>query len=258
MKLEVIAQNVQDVTRINLTSADRIELAVNMEFGGYTPYKHIIDGACENSKLPIVVMVRRHHDNYMINEEQMIEVLEDIEMIKKTGAQGIVWGAITEDNEIDEKSLKVIMKAAGDLDVVFHRAFDLVEDKFAGIEILKKHKVKRVLTTGGTSPVLENIEIIKELVATGFDVMIGGGVTFENANEILKTGVEWLHIGSVARQLPTESDLDIGETQLIPIRRTDKRKKQEYKTVEPKPFNPWDKLIDMDRTTEFKVIKKGK
>lgn len=200
--LEAIAKDIQDVKDINQTNAKRIELVDGINHGGLTPKLEVIEEATRISKIPVVVMVRNHWDNFYITQEQLDEVLKQIKDIKEnTQTKEIIWGAITKDNTVDENALAQVVKASHpELKVVFHKAFDLTNDKVKALETLKKHGVVRVLTSGGEGDPIKNKEVLKTMKNKGVDLLIGGGVTLENLPEIKDLGFKDIHMGSKLRK----------------------------------------------------------
>lgn len=198
--LEVIAKDIKDIEKINESVAQRIELVTGVEHGCLTPNIEVCKKAGEISKNPIVVMVRNHWDNFFITDTQLEEVLNQIKALRETKVQGIVWGAITPDNKIDVEALKQVVSEAGHLEVIFHKAFDILDDKIEGLQILKDYGVKRVLTAGGEGLPTDNAETLRKMQAIGgVEILIGGGVTLDSIPEIKKLGFNDFHVGSKLR-----------------------------------------------------------
>ncbi|WP_338984033.1 copper homeostasis protein CutC [Spiroplasma endosymbiont of Othius punctulatus] len=197
MILEVIVARKEDIEFINKTKADRVELAV-MEFDGLTPSYDFIKEATDNINKPVNVIVRDWYENFVYNEEQFLKILEHIEFIKTTKANGIVFGSLTKDNEINEDQLQRVVAAKGHLELTFHKAFDYTNDFIKSYEILKKNKVTNVLTTAGHK-FEDGIETLKKLVSlNGPKVLIGGGIKQTNYLDAFKISKN-VHIGSLAR-----------------------------------------------------------
>ena len=82
-----------------------------------------------------------------------------------------------------------MMEAARGLPVTFHRAFDQVADKRQGLEDLIRLGCARVLTSAGAPVVPQGLEGLKALMDQAGDriiVMPGGGVTAQNAAQIVQ------------------------------------------------------------------------
>ena len=65
------------------------------------------------------------------------------------GASGVVVGALDSIGAVDEEAVARFVEAAGDLDVTFHRAIDIVPDPLGALETLVDLGVLRILTSGG-------------------------------------------------------------------------------------------------------------
>ncbi len=67
------------------------------------------------------------------------------------GADGIVVGALTPDGDVDVEACRKFIKAAGDADTTFHRAFDVCRNPFESLETIIGLGFKRILTSGQKS-----------------------------------------------------------------------------------------------------------
>lgn len=101
MLLEVIAANLEDVTDVNRMDVARIELCGEMDKDGLTPDRHLTRDAVRESDIPVNVMVRPHDDSFTYTGNEIDRMIGDIEYVKDIGANGIVIGAVTEENVVD-------------------------------------------------------------------------------------------------------------------------------------------------------------
>lgn len=115
-------------------------------------------------KLEINVIIRPRGGNFIYTEEEIKIMEKDIELCREMGVDGVVLGALTEDNNIDEKTIKRFIDKAGDLSITFHMAFDEIEDQKAGLDKLVELGISRVLTKGGKGRAIDNIDNLKKLV----------------------------------------------------------------------------------------------
>ena len=94
---------------------------------------------------------------------------------------GVVFGYLDENNEIDVDNLEIIVKHCAGLKKVFHMAFDLIADKIAALNQLKQLGFDYVLTKGGHGSAIDNMDTLKQLIRSAkIEVIVGGKVTFEN------------------------------------------------------------------------------
>ncbi len=121
----------------------------------------------------------------------------DILKAIEAGAQNLVLGALTEDNQIDLEALETLLVASQGLPVTFHMAFDEIEDQYTAIDTLIEAGVEKILMHGGSLDKPLNTEKIADLVkyANGrIAIIIGGGITVNNFEEYAKlTGTNFVH-----------------------------------------------------------------
>ncbi|WP_339023050.1 copper homeostasis protein CutC [Spiroplasma endosymbiont of Crioceris asparagi] len=210
MLLEVIAYNLEDVKKINQSNASRIELVRDIDKEGLSPSKELILEACEISNIPINVMVRETWDSFVYSDEEFEKLLNEIDFIKTTAVNGIVFGSLTTENKINEKQLAEVIKRKEHLEITFHKAFDLVDDFTNQYNLLQKYNVTNVLTTCGAS-FEANQDKIKELAKINNPkVLIGGGINETNFKAAMRISQN-VHIGKLARKnndINNEIDVD--------------------------------------------------
>lgn len=206
MLLEIIAASLEDVRDLNRTGADRIELCGEMDKDGLTPEYDLIREAVQESEIPVNVMIRPHDDAFSYTDREIGQMIEDINFVKKSGANGIVLGVITDEHVVDPASLKKLVDAAGDMEITFHKAFDEIEDQITALEVLSQYpQIRTVLTSGGAGSSADNTEQLKKLVSRGKElgitVMPGGGINMENVLEIVDTAApDAIHFGTGVRE----------------------------------------------------------
>jgi copper homeostasis protein len=196
--VEACVDSVASAIAAERGGARRLELCDNLFDGGTTPSAGMISAVKAASRLPVFVIVRPRGGGFVYTDEEIGVMRLDIEAAKMLGADGVVFGALTPDARVDVDQLKALVTAAGDLSSTFHRAFDLTQDRQDALEVLMRHRVARVLTSGGAASALEGVEEIGALVrrAVGqIEVMAGGGVREETVQEIVhRSGVREIHV----------------------------------------------------------------
>lgn len=130
----------------------------------------------------------------------MTMIIRDIEVCRQLQVEGIVVGMLTADGEIDEKQLQRVVDAARQgshmLRVCFHRAFDMSLCPFRSLDILIRHGIEIVLTSGQQTTAAAGISLLQRLseVAGGrIHVMAGAGITAENAFLFAAAGLTSIH-----------------------------------------------------------------
>ena len=86
---------------------------------------------------------------------------------REAGADGVVFGRLTPEGELDMPAMKRLMKASEGMSVTFHRAFDYVKDPKQTLEQLIDLGVNRILTSGQQPTALQGAGLLAELVKTG-------------------------------------------------------------------------------------------
>ena len=202
--LEIIGINLQDIKDINKTEADQIEYCIDMQFDGLTPsIKDIENISLIDNTQKIRIMLREHHDSFLINKSQLDKLLVIISQINNfSNIDGYVFGAITKQKEIDFESLEIILKSIKNKNLTFHKAFDLVENKSEQLaKLMKYDNVKYVLTSGGIGTPLDNLEFFKQIPNKFKNrILVGGGVNKRVIKTLKPLGFTNFHVGSFVRE----------------------------------------------------------
>ncbi|NXG87228.1 CUTC protein, partial [Stercorarius parasiticus] len=184
---------------------DSVESAVNAERGGKArgpPAGVAGDGGPRRGRvvkqcvrIPVFVMIRPRGGDFLYSDREVEVMKADIRLAKLHGADGLVFGALTEDGRIDTELCTALLAVCRPLPVTFHRAFDMVHDPLVALETLISLGFERVLTSGCDSSALEGLSLIKRLaeqvmpsalyVTRGF-FPPGGGITERNLQRILE------------------------------------------------------------------------
>lgn len=206
MILEVCCGNIESVYAAVEGGAQRVELCRDLELDGLTPDCQMISQAiaiCHPAGVHVHVLVRPRAGDFVCSAAEMEQMLADIRMAVKLGADGIVIGALTADGDIDVvqtgQMIRYARQCCGDrqLGITFHRAFDICNNPFQALEQIIRLGCDRILTSGQQPTAEQGIPLLKELVrkANGrIIILCGAGVTPANAARILhETGATELH-----------------------------------------------------------------
>ncbi|XP_068114141.1 copper homeostasis protein cutC homolog isoform X4 [Hyperolius riggenbachi] len=195
--MEVCVDSVESAVNAERGGAGRIELCASLIEGGITPTIGLLQVVKQYVQIPVFVMIRPRGGDFLYSDREVEVMKADIRLAKIHGADGLVYGALTEDGRIDTELCMDLMAVSRPLPVTFHRAFDMVYDPLLAMETLISLGFERVLTSGCDSSALEGLPLIKRLVeqAKGrIIVMPGGGITERNLHRILEgTGVQEFH-----------------------------------------------------------------
>lgn len=147
-------------------------------------------------------MIRPRGGSFEYSEAEGRIMVDDLRHAVELGADGVVFGCLQGggvDRELTGR-LAGLAKEAG-LMVTFHMAFDelAADAQPAALDLLASLGVDRVLMHGGAAgtPIAGNLERLRRLadhVAGRLGILPGGGVTWENAEEVANAvGVREVH-----------------------------------------------------------------
>lgn len=201
--IEIIAMTPEDARRIEACGADRIELVGALSEGGLTPSYGMIEKVVQAVRIPVNVMIRPHAKSFLYNEEEICIMKKDILISGELGANGVVFGALNEREQISEEVIIELAELCGGLDITFHKAIDESADIIEAITSLSKHpRIKTVLTSGGQGSIADNIPVINKMIERSghIRVMAGGGLNFANIRQVMEgTGPCDYHFGTAVR-----------------------------------------------------------
>lgn len=200
MTLEVCCGTAKDVENAVRGGADRIELCSALSTGGLTPSVALIRTARRLTAaggVTMNVLIRPREGDFVYDDAEKEVMLMDIAACKEAGADGVVIGALTGDNDIDMECCRAMIAAAAPMHVTFSRAFDLCGDKRKALRDVKKLGCDHLLTSGGAPTALEGVEMLRELVADAgreLSIIAASGINTENFGEIVSaSGVKEIH-----------------------------------------------------------------
>ena len=163
--------------------ADRIELCANLDEGGTTPSKGMIE-ECRNAfNLPIFPIVRPRGGDFLYTEEEFQVMLKDTRFCKAVGCEGVVIGLLDADGNIDLERTAELVNAAYPMEITFHRAFDRCKDPFKALEDLVNIGCQRILTSGQQPAAPAGKDLIRDLITAADSrivIMPGSGVRKDN------------------------------------------------------------------------------
>jgi len=179
------------VTTAMFHAVDTIELCSSMEEGGLTPSPEYIRAARDamGSFNGLMVMIRLRSGNFVYTDYEIDMMLEQIDFAGESGADGIVFGCLDENDNINIRHLeRMLMKAEQfSLDTTFHMAFDCLKLKQASTRILINHQIDRILTAGQKwgekKDLKERIITLADtanLCGDDLEMVIGGGIATDN------------------------------------------------------------------------------
>lgn len=200
-RFEVCANSVESCLAAQAGGADRVELCAGIPEGGTTPSYGEISMARELLKTTrLHVIIRPRGGDFLYSPIEVKTMLKDIEMARQLGADGVVFGCLTAEGEIDIPIMQELMKASQGLSVTFHRAFDVCRHPQKALEQIIELGCHRILTSGQQPTAEQGIPLLKELQeqAAGRIILLAGcGVNEKNISRIAsETGIREFHFSA--------------------------------------------------------------
>lgn len=206
-QIEVCIDNLESLHYAISGGADRIELCSSLALGGLTPSFGFMQQTAKISTIPVYAMIRPRQGDFLYSEEDIKLMLLDIDAAAHAGLQGVVFGVLTADGDIDmQQATRLAQQAKShNLGITFHRAIDQCRNYINAIEAVAELGCERILTSGLASNAEQGIEVLTKMVelANGrFAIMAGAGVNAGNIAHIARsTGITQLHLsGKTTRQ----------------------------------------------------------
>jgi copper homeostasis protein len=190
MKLEIIAFNIESCIAAQAAGAQQIELCNNPSEGGTTASYGFIKAAREKLSIELYAMIRPRGGDFLYSSDEFEIMKHDIELCKKSGCDGVVFGILTPDGSVDKQRCSQLVDYAYPLGVTFHRAFDRTKDPFHAMEDVIETGCERILTSGQHPKAIDGMGIIKQLIHLADDriiIMPGSGVSSQNITPLAES-----------------------------------------------------------------------
>jgi copper homeostasis protein len=197
--VEVCVDSVPSAVAAERGGAARIELCSDLVEGGITPSAGLIETVRAAVTLPVHVMIRPRGSDFYYDADEFEAMRRDIALAKQLGANGVVFGILDVNANVDVVRTRHLLDLARPLEITFHRAFDMSADLFRALDEVCAAGVDRLLTSGGEQTSIEGAATIAQLVARAqgrIIVMPGSGIKPENARSLVEqTGAREIHVG---------------------------------------------------------------
>lgn len=194
---EVVVFSVEGAIAAQVGGADRVELCENVHDGGTTPSYGTIVQARKNLSIKLHVMIRPRSGDFLYSGIEFETMKSDIEQCKLLGVDGVVFGILNTDAEVDKSRCKQLVELAKPMTSNFHRAFDRTKNTLQALEDVIECGFARILTSGQKPTAIAGLDLINELnrlTENRIVIMPGGGVREDNVLDIIKqSGVSEIH-----------------------------------------------------------------
>lgn len=197
--IEVCVDSLESAMAAERGGASRVELCSSLLEGGITPSAGLIATVRQKISIGLHVMIRPRAGDFSYTAEEIGIMGRDVLMAKQLGAQGVVFGILDLDANVDIEKTRHLVDLARPLATTFHRAFDMAADLRRSLDQVVEAGANRILTSGGAQTAVEGAVTIRGLVE-GADgrviVMACGKIDERNVKDVLeKTGVREIHVG---------------------------------------------------------------
>ena len=120
--IEVCCGSYDDALASYRGGAKRIELNSALYLGGLTPSLASLILTKKNTDLKVITMVRPRAAGFCYRDEEFETMKLDVTLMLENGADGVAFGCLTSDSEIDVKQTKEIVDIIKSFnkEVVFH------------------------------------------------------------------------------------------------------------------------------------------
>lgn len=198
--IEVCANSAESSVAAEKGGAYRVELCAAIPEGGTTPSYGEMIITRKSIGIKMNVIIRPRAGDFLYSDMEFEAMKEDILAAKKAGADGVVFGCLTADGEIDMEKNRELMKCAEGMSTTFHRAFDVCRDPMKALEEIIELGFDRILTSGQKASAPQGAELIAKLVekaAGRIVIMPGCGVNETNIKDLAaKTGAVEFHMSA--------------------------------------------------------------
>lgn len=209
-EIEICANSVESCLAAQQGGADRVELCMGIPEGGTTPsYGEIKMARDVLTETRLHVIIRNRGGDFLYTEQELRRMATDIDLCRRLGVDGVVFGCLTAEGDIDRAANAFLMAHAKGMSTTFHRAFDRCRDAGRALEEIIGSGFDRILTSGQQPTAEQGIRLLRQLheqAGGRVKIMAGCGVNEQNIARICReTSLRAFHFS--ARE-PQHSRMD--------------------------------------------------
>jgi copper homeostasis protein len=187
---EVCVDNITDAINAVKFGADRIEFCSKLDEDGLTPRIEDLISIKKIVSCPIRAMVRPHSKSFIYSEQDLDEMKKTINLCKEHSFDGVVFGCLDKNMELDIKKIKYLTDLSKPLNVIIHKAIDLTSSPLNSLkQLLEIKQINGVLSSGGTDTAEHGLDNLKKMIAISppdFEIISAGKITSENLHYLHK------------------------------------------------------------------------
>ena len=212
MIIEICATTLNSVINAQDAGADRIELCQEYLIGGITPSQTFTLDSIENSRIPINILIRPRGGDFNFTDEEFDTMIESIYNFKNYNVNGFVVGFLNDKNKLDSNRLAQFRDITKGYELIFHRAFDYLDNQDESLELLIENRFDRILCSGSTIDSelgLKKLIYLKNIARNKISIMPGGGVNLINFNLFKTSSFNEIHLSAIDKNISLDSNYDI-------------------------------------------------
>lgn len=197
--LEICCSDFDSAKLAQKHGADRIELCQDLPQGGVTPSYGLIKKCVEKLDIPVHALIRPRTGHFAYLDHEFDVMREDVAACRELGCAGVVIGVASAEHKVDRGRTRILVEAAGNMAVTYHRHFDDILSPDLGylLDSVIATGCTRLLTSGGAVTAEDGMVQIAHLVQAAqgkINIMAGSGVRPENVKQLIEqTGVREVH-----------------------------------------------------------------
>ena len=199
LTVEVYVDSLDSAIAAERGGTSRVELCGSLVEGGVTPSAGLIATARQRISIGLHVMIRPRAGDFYYSADEFEVMRRDVLMAKQLGAEGVVFGILDADANVDIQRTRALVDLARPLRATFHRAFDMSADLFRSLEQVTETGADRILTSGGAKTAIEGVATLARLVDQAGKravIMACGGINHQNVQAVVEeTAVREIHVG---------------------------------------------------------------
>jgi copper homeostasis protein len=195
--IEAAVESLEDARAAVKGGAHRLELCADLDAGGTTPSRDVIQSVLQHVQIPVLVMIRPRAGDFLYSSADLDRMAMEIADAVALGAAGVVFGVLDASRHVDLAAVRRLVAVAQGKPVTFHRAIDDTVDRLRAVEELGAAGVSRILSSGGAATASDGAPALREMVQRAdakLTIVAGGGVRGANVAELVRrSGVREVH-----------------------------------------------------------------
>jgi copper homeostasis protein len=204
--IEIAVDSTESATAAEQGGAQRIELCSALREGGLSSSLGLVRTVRSACSLTLFAMIRPRGGDFLYSADEFRAMQEDIRILAQEGINGVVFGLLTQDGQVDKDRTHALAELARPMNVTFHRALDMTPDPEQALEDVIACGVQRVLTSGGAPSAWagrKRLQAMVQQVAGRATIVVGGGVRPAQISRLIaSTGATEFH-SSMRRVIPS-------------------------------------------------------